>query len=195
MIVDKSEVTYRSEDRAHDLLLAAYNTIAEKGFEGLRLREVADQVGMNHATLHHYFPTKESLIRAVVAYATQRLGETLGSLEGRPREQLRTYFCLLRQRIQEEPALFIVLTEIGLRAQRDPAIRAIVQPQAEGWLTFLRRILQAGIECGDWPESLEAETAASAIIAVIQSVSLMNVKLTPKRADFALEQLEHWLLD
>ncbi|GHO47299.1 TetR/AcrR family transcriptional regulator [Ktedonospora formicarum] len=195
MMTDKNEITHQSENRAHALILAAYDTIAEKGFEGLRLRDVADQVGMNHATLHHYFPTKEALVQAVVFYATQRLGETVVSPEGTPTDQLRAHFRLLWQRIQEEPALFIVLTEVGLRAQRDPAIRAIVQPQAEGWLAFLVNILQAGIERGDWPKHFDAETVASAIIAVIQSVSLINVKLSPKRTEQALKQLEFWLLD
>lgn len=191
---DKTENTRRSEDRAHALILAAYDTIAEKGFEGLRLREVADEVGINHATLHHYFPTKEALVQAVVVYATQSLGETVVSPEGTPADQLRSHFRLLRQRIREDPAAFIVLTEVGLRAQRDPAIRAIVQPQAQGWFAFLVGILQAGIERGDWPKHLDAEAAASAIIAVIQSVSLMNVKLSPDRTEQALKQLEFWLL-
>ena len=30
--------------------------IVEKGFEGLRVREVAEHAGIHHATLLHYFP-------------------------------------------------------------------------------------------------------------------------------------------
>jgi AcrR family transcriptional regulator len=149
---------------------------------------------MNHATLHHYFPTKEALVQAVVLYATQRLAQTVVSLEGAPVDRLRSHFRLLRQRTQEEPALFIVLTEVGLRAQRDPAIRAIVQPQAEGWHAFLVSILQAGICLGNWPEDLDAEAVASAIIAVVQSISLMNTKLSPSRTEQAMKQLECWLM-
>ena len=61
-------VRSRKEDRQKALVQAAFNQIAERGFEGLRTREVAAGVGLNIATLHYYFPTKESLIRGVVAY-------------------------------------------------------------------------------------------------------------------------------
>ncbi|WP_165423333.1 TetR/AcrR family transcriptional regulator [Ktedonosporobacter rubrisoli] len=194
MTVHKSEATRKSENRAQALVLAAYNCIAEKGFEGLRLREIAEQVGINHATLHHYFPTKEALIQAVVLYATQRLAQTVGASEGAPAEQLRAHFKLIRQQMQEEPSLFIVLTEVGMRAQRDPAIRAIASQQAERWHAFFVKILKAGIEQGDWSADLDAEAAASTIVAVIQSITLINTKLSSVRMEQALQQLERWLV-
>ena len=66
-----------SEKRREELVLAAYREIAERGFEGLRTREVANEVGVNIATLHYYFPTKESLIRAVLDHAMGRFRTTL----------------------------------------------------------------------------------------------------------------------
>ncbi|MGH3813794.1 MAG: helix-turn-helix domain-containing protein [Pseudonocardiaceae bacterium] len=46
------------------MVRAAFDVIAEKGFEGLRLREVAAQVGIDHSTLHYYFPTRQDLVAA-----------------------------------------------------------------------------------------------------------------------------------
>ena len=40
-----------SEKRRQELVLAAYREIAQRGFEGLRTREVAAEVGVNIATL------------------------------------------------------------------------------------------------------------------------------------------------
>jgi AcrR family transcriptional regulator len=194
MMADKSEITPKGEERVQALILAAYHSIAEKGFEGLRLRDVAQQVGLNHATLHHYFPTKEAMVQAVVLYVTQRLAQTATITEGTPMEQLRAHLHMLQQCMQEEPALFVVLSEIGLRAQRDPAIRAIVQQQTEGWHAFLMGILNAGIRQGNWPQDLDAEATASAIIALTQSFNLINAKLLPIRAEQAMRQLERWLM-
>jgi len=39
-------------ERRHSLVLAAYQLIAEKGFEGLRIRDVAAREGVNNATEH-----------------------------------------------------------------------------------------------------------------------------------------------
>src|SRR6266480_4421461 len=55
-------VRSRKEGREQALVQAAFNQIAERGFEGLRTREVAAGVGLNIATLHYYFPTKEAPI-------------------------------------------------------------------------------------------------------------------------------------
>ena len=44
---------------------AARALIAERGFEGLRTRDIADRVGINIATLHYHVPTKEALIELV----------------------------------------------------------------------------------------------------------------------------------
>jgi AcrR family transcriptional regulator len=78
------------EDRRQALVQAAFNQIAERGFEGLRTREVAAGVGLNIATLHYYFPTKESLIRGVVAHAMERFRSTLAP-HGSPADQLRNH--------------------------------------------------------------------------------------------------------
>ncbi|SHE35021.1 transcriptional regulator, TetR family [Seinonella peptonophila] len=182
-------MTSKNEDRSQTLILAAYHTIAEKGFEGLRLREVADRVGLNHATLHHYFPTKEALVQAVVLYVTQRFAQTVPIGET-PVEQLRSHLHLIQQLMQEEPALFIALNEAKLRAQRDPIIRITVQKQAEAWHEFLVNILREGIKQGNWSESLDVEAVASAIIALINST---NIGLSSKRTKQAMQQLERWL--
>src|SRR5256714_7359903 len=79
----------RKEDREQALVQAAFNQIAERGFEGLRTREVAAGVGLNIATPHYYFSTKEALIRGVVAHALDRFRSTLaphGSPAGPPRK-------------------------------------------------------------------------------------------------------------
>src|SRR5690242_2142097 len=70
------------QDRRTALVLAAYRQIAEQGFEGLRTRDVAAEVGVNIATLHYYFPTKEKLIEAVVAHAMDRFRTTLQAGDG-----------------------------------------------------------------------------------------------------------------
>ena len=117
-IQSREDVPFQSDDRRHTLILAAYQSIAEKGFEGLRTREVAAQVGIHNATLHHYFPTKEALIQGVVDYAVQRLIQATISSHGSAREQLSSYLEGFAHQMEEEPILFLVLAEFALRARR-----------------------------------------------------------------------------
>ena len=69
----KSGEAPRHSKRRREVIRAAYRTLAEKGFEGLRMREIAKRAGLDHATLHHYFAGKEALIHGVLDYRVQEL--------------------------------------------------------------------------------------------------------------------------
>ena len=117
-----------SEKRRQELVLAAYREIAARGFEGLRTREVAAEVGVNIATLHYYFPTKESLIRAVLDHAMNRFRTTLAP-HGSPTDQLRIYLRSVRTLLVEEPELGAVMAELALRS----AARCAKAASARSW--------------------------------------------------------------
>jgi AcrR family transcriptional regulator len=52
--------------RREDIITAAVAVYAEAGYHGSSLREVARRVGITHAGLLYYFPTKEALLAAVL---------------------------------------------------------------------------------------------------------------------------------
>ncbi|MBW5484107.1 TetR/AcrR family transcriptional regulator [Streptomyces bambusae] len=56
----------RSEARRAEILQAAVEVIAERGYRGASLGAVAERVGLTQQGLLHYFPTKEALLVAVL---------------------------------------------------------------------------------------------------------------------------------
>ena len=181
-------------DRRHALVLAAYHAIAEKGFEGLRVRDVAAQVGINGATLHHYFPTKEDLIHGVVEYVIARLSETeeMEDNAAHPQQQLHLHLTRLSRLMKKEPELFVVLTEINLRLQRSPGAQFLAGHEKE-WKNLLVGILQSGIEKGFWSGDLDPIATASVIIASVEGASMWAV-MDPIRGEQVLNQLEKLLM-
>jgi AcrR family transcriptional regulator len=147
VVADERGKLRSGEDRRQVLVDAAFGCIAEKGFEGLRLRDVAAEVGIDHSTLHHYFPTKKDLVAGVVEDATQQFWTTMPA-EGNPAEKLRHHLAVLSRMIEEWPALFTVLSELDLRANHDAAVRSIIDRHEEGWLTALSEVLRRGTEDG-----------------------------------------------
>jgi len=178
-------------DRRHELTTAAFHTIAERGFEGLRVRDVAAQVGINGATLHHYFPTKEDLIQAVVQYTVMRVSQTFQNLQGNPAEQMRMHLEGLHSMMQAEPELFVVLAEMSLRAQRDPFLLSPLE-QENIWQERLISLLQDGIEQHIWDANLDPVATAAAIISLMEGASLW-AKSLPDRAEKSIKQLQVWL--
>src|SRR5215831_143100 len=66
----------KADSRRAALVRAAYDLIAAHGLEGLRTRDIAARAGVNVATLHYYFPTKEALIAGVAEHLAQQFIST-----------------------------------------------------------------------------------------------------------------------
>jgi AcrR family transcriptional regulator len=179
------------EKRRQELIQAAYKQIAAHGFEGLRTREVAQEVGVNIATLHYYFPTKESLIGGVLDHAMNRFRSTLAP-HGTPSDQLRNHLRAVRKLMKDEPELASVMGELALRSSRDKSIAAIVNQMYEAWQTTMRGLLRRAVKEGNAPAGLDSDGTAALIIATLTALTLPQMR-GAVRADQAMRQLERWL--
>ena len=181
----------RKEDREQALVQAAFNQIAERGFEGLRTRDVAAGVGLNIATLHYYFPTKEALIRGVVAHAIDRFRSTLAP-HGSPADQLRNHLRAVRKLLRDEPEIGAVMGELALRSARDPSLARIMGEAFQAWQRTLRGLLQRAARDGYLTRDLDNDDVAALIMATLTSMTLPSTA-SADRGDRAFRQLERWL--
>jgi AcrR family transcriptional regulator len=179
------------EARRQALVQAAFNQIAERGFEGLRTREVAAGVGLNIATLHYYFPTKEALIRGVVAHAMERFRTTLAP-HGSPADQLRNHLRAVRKLLRDEPEIGAVMGELALRSARDPTLARIMGEMNDAWHRTLRGLLRRAAREGYLSRELDNDQVAALIMATLMSLTLPSVS-SRDRTDKAFGQLERWL--
>src|SRR5713101_1043413 len=179
------------QDRRQALVQAAFNQIAERGFEGLRTREVAAGVGLNIATLHYYFATKEALIRGVVAHAMERFRSTLAP-HGSPADQLRNHLRAVRKLLRDEPEIGAVMGELALRSARDPSLARIMGEAFQAWHRTLRGLLQRAARDGYLARELDNDEVAALIMATLTSMTLPSTA-SADRTDRAFRQLERWL--
>jgi AcrR family transcriptional regulator len=172
----KRSPSSKSAERRSEIVQAAYRTLAEKGFEGLRMREIAKRAGIDHSTLHYYFAGKEALIDGIIDYIVHDLAigrsaetETRGL---RPRLQLTAHFDALIKQLQEAPEMFVVLAELNARAMREPLLRAIFNKNDVKWKTFLTEILETGMQTNEFKTNVLPEVAADAIISMIRGLTI-----------------------
>jgi len=178
------------EQRRQDLVLAAFELLAEKGFEGLRTRDVAARAGVNIATLHYYFPTKEALIGGVVEHVMTRFRSTLEP-HGSPDRQLRNHLRAVRKLMREEPEVGAVMGELALRSARDPAIASLVRSTQETWHQVVRGLLRRAAKEGHIQPDLDSDAAAAMVLATLTAMTL-PLQAAPHH-ELALRQLERWL--
>jgi AcrR family transcriptional regulator len=118
------------------LLAATRSLLAAKGRRGTTTREIADQAGVNEATLFRQFGSKDALVDACVEHycSTVELQELLASLDGDLERDLQRIAFALMQRMENVRDLIVMsLAEenadgtVGEAAWRAPtAIKKIV---------------------------------------------------------------------
>jgi len=176
--------------------------IATKGFEGLRFQEVAEEAGINNATLYHYFPTKEALIQAVVHRLTAELKLPRARPKDAPasaRDELRLEFAGVRELLRTHAKLFVILTELALRALRDPAIKKIGENRDDFWRGHLSGIIERGIAQGVFRPDIDVEGTVTTVMVQIKGIGYhaTMAKRKPGEVDGAIAeiaaQVDHWL--
>ncbi len=138
----------RSGERRAEILRAALEVIAERGYRGASLAAVAERVGLTQQGLLHHFPTKEALLVAVLEERDQwdavpdsqwRL-DLLGSLVEynamRP-GIVQTFSALLGESVTEgHPAReFFTERYMGVRESMSQVLRAEYGERLPGGLT------------------------------------------------------------
>lgn len=83
--------------RERQILEAAIRFFAKRGFNG-QLRDLAKEIGVTHALLYHYFPTKKALIERVYAEVFEgrwkkEWEEILDNDRNTPLENLCVFYC------------------------------------------------------------------------------------------------------
>lgn len=178
-------------DRRQDLVAAAYQQIARQGFEGLRTRDVAAAAGVNVATLHYYFPTKEALIGGVLKHSMQRFRSSMPAA-GSPAQQLRNHFKGIRRLVNEEPELFAVMGELALRSARDPAIRELYQQTTDIWQATVRGLLVKAAREGSLTGLRNPDAQASLVVSALTGASMIPLS-RPARLKETIAELERSL--
>jgi len=183
---DRTRTAHRHE-RRRSLVLAAYQLIAEKGFEQLRTRDVAAQAGVNIATLHYYFASKEDLIPGVVDHLLHEFSTVptpiLAMEDTTPLGQIRAMFLTTHDRFQAKPEIFIVLSELVLRSLRDASLRPALQRLDDGWHAYLQHIVTDGIRQGIFRADLDPEDTATKLIIQIKGFFFHQIT-SPGAIDF-----------
>jgi AcrR family transcriptional regulator len=177
------------------LLQATFDVIAEVGFEGLRTRAVAERAGVNVATLHYYFPSKQELVEGLAQF----LGAKFVLLHGPAPEpsgfpaldRLRQEFSDGRYYREYEPKMLLVMEEFGLRGKRDSEVGKVVEMMYGHWRHGLEEIVAGGIAEGTFRQEFGKEETLTMLQSLLSGASICRGN------EFEAMQrgVERWLLN
>jgi AcrR family transcriptional regulator len=157
------------------LLETAFDVIAEVGFEGLRTRAVATRAGVNIATLHYYFPSKQDLVEGLAQF----IGARFVAIHGpRPApsgnaalDRLRQEFSDGRHYFKHESRMFLVMQEFALRGKRDPEVQKVVDQMNFYWRQGLEQMVREGVEDGTFRADIEPQAMLAMLMSIFSGMA------------------------
>ena len=161
---------------AERIVQAARNLIMTRGYNGFSYADVAEAVGIRKASIHHHFPAKSDLAKAVVEQTRAVIAaqtEMLAAAEPDAGDQLRAYVEYWERCIADDSAPFCVA---GMLAAELPSLpeelAATVRAHFADLTDWLARLLKLGMQQGSVTLSRSPEEEADAFMSAVYGAML-----------------------
>jgi AcrR family transcriptional regulator len=178
------------EPRRDQMLAAALEVIAERGFPETRISDVAERAGVSSALVIYYFKTKDNLLAeamrhsedawyAEMARRVARIPTAAGRLE-----EVVAMTCLPGSDapLEESWALWL---DLWAQSLRDPAVGRVRKEFDEHFRETVRDIIRSGIEGGEFVE-VDPDDFAVGYAALLDGlaiqIALEDPVVGPRRA-------------
>ena len=165
----RSLMAERTADRRRELLDAAVRVFARKGFRAARVGDIAEEAGVAHGLLYHYFRSKDEVLETIFRDTWQLLAAETERVEaaGVPlREQLRRFARIYLGSWLMTPELIGVLVR---EIARSPQVGQRVDEIA-GVFRSLERMIEAARERGEVRADCDPTFAAWAIYGALEEI-------------------------
>lgn len=132
--------------RAEEVVVAARELLEERGHDGLRMRLLADKLGIKAPTLYAHFRNKAAVENALIAIGLQEQADAAGTALGGtpPEDAIETMWAAYRAWAVRNPALHLLIASRALD-RSDPAVVAAEEPGAAMVLRSARGDVSAAI--------------------------------------------------
>ncbi|MGO8740607.1 TetR/AcrR family transcriptional regulator [Rhodoblastus sp.] len=169
----------RKAQRPGEILEAAFDAFAERGFAATRMEDVAARAGVTKGAIYFYFETKERLFEEAVSHYSQAMladaGAMLVSAEGGSAERLRAFLQYIYSRCANDR---FGRALIGLMVSDGRNFPRLVERHRRDFfapaMAMVSDLLAAGAARGDFRPEIVAHGAE---IAIAPSVFLSLMRL------------------
>jgi TetR/AcrR family transcriptional regulator, fatty acid metabolism regulator protein len=163
-----TERAVAGEEKRRQLLDAAVRVFARKGFHASRVGDIAEEAGVAHGLLYHYFKSKDEVLEAVFHDNWSLLLARIASVEEtdeRAADQLRHITAIvLRTWLHLPDVVRVVIREFGRSPELSERIGDLAQP-----INSIARVIERGIERGEF-KKVDPRVAATVVYGSIDEL-------------------------
>ena len=142
---------------------------ARRGYHAARVGDIAEEAGVAHGLLYHYFSSKSEVLETVFRETWSDLLQTVTEIEASTedaREQLRQVAELLLRSWRRDPDLVRVLVQ---EVTRSAELGRRVVEIADAF-SALERIVRRGQEQGSFDRDVDARLASVIVYGAIEEI-------------------------
>ncbi len=166
-----------AEERRAATVEAVIDLAGEKNPSDITTSDIAKRMGLTQGALFRHFPTKDSILQAVLSWVTERLLSRVDrAAEGMqsPIAALEAMFMTHIDFVSEQPGVpRMLFGELQRAGETLP--KRIVQTMTHHYAERLHRLLRAGVAQGELDATLDVDTAAVLFIGSIQGLVMQSL--------------------
>jgi AcrR family transcriptional regulator len=198
----KRPATAAAADRKKQILKAAVEVFAERGFHRTRVSDIARRAGVAYGLIYHYFDSKDAVLNAVFETNWSVFLKVLRDLRDAeaPRhalEKLRSVADLLLDALEVAPAIMQVVIQEVSRSDRFVEVQKL-DAFREGF-ELVRGMIADGQARGELRGDIDPMVAAHAFFGALETVCtgvmLEQLAAGPEQAERTKRTVHALLLD
>jgi len=173
--VDQSTQTAgRSEPTRRAIVAAAMELAAERGWDAVTTRQIAERAGVNQALIHYHFGSKEGLLHAAFEFALRGMfAAPMEALLTAPTfaEGVADLVRALRAMDASNPEALFSMEALS-RAVRDETVRRSMAALLDEFRTAVAARIQSAQRDGELRPELDPQGTATALAALFDGLGL-----------------------
>jgi AcrR family transcriptional regulator len=158
-----------SEEKRKSLLDAAVRVFARSGYHGARVGDIAEEAGVAHGLLYHYFSSKEEVLQTIFRENWGELIERFRAVEAAEEpasEKLEGIAKILLRTWRNEPGLVTVMVREVARSQQ---LQSQVVEVREAF-AIVQRVIEQGQRDGAFRADVDARLASWILYGGLEEV-------------------------
>ena len=179
-----------ADQRREQMLRAALEVIAERGYPETRITDVAAQAGTSAALVIYYFKTRDQLLTEAIRFSedawyeagTRRMAK-ISTAAGRL-EEIVAMTCL-PDPDPDVAGSWLLWLDLWAQSARNPGVAAVRQKFDERWRETIRSLVLAGQETGEFAavDAVDFTIVLTSLLdGLAVQVALEDSEVTPRRA-------------
>jgi TetR/AcrR family fatty acid metabolism transcriptional regulator len=164
-----TERSIAQAEKRRVILDAAVRVFARKGFHTCRVGDIAEDAGVSHGLVYHYFASKDELLETVFRETWSEVLDAIAVVEEsgeQARDQLRQVTRILLRGWQNQPErTTVIMREIARSPELQRLIADLTKPREA-----VERIIRRGQEAGEFRAGLDARLASTIFYGAIDEI-------------------------